>query len=41
MLQIAIENTRYFLLGATFAATPFLILAGFNELALRVLVRKS
>ncbi len=40
MLQDAIENTSYFLLGVTFAATPFLILAGLNELAIRLLVRK-
>ncbi len=40
MLQIAIENFGFFLLGAAYAATPMVILAGFNELAIRLLSRK-
>ena len=40
MLQIAIENTGFFLLGAAYVATPMVFLAGLNEVAVRLLVRR-
>ena len=40
MLQIAIENTGFFLLGAFYVAGPLAVLAGLQEVALRVLTRR-
>jgi hypothetical protein len=40
MLQIIIENTGLFLLGAAYAAAPMALLAGLNEIAIRLLLRR-
>jgi hypothetical protein len=40
MLQIAIENTGLFLLGAAYAAAPMALLASLNEIAIRLLLRR-
>ena len=40
MLQIAIENAGYVLLGAAYVATPMAFLAGLNEVAIRLTIRR-
>ena len=40
MLQVAIENTGYVLLGAAYVATPLALLAALNEAALQILTRR-
>lgn len=40
MLQIAIENLGFVLLGAAYMAAPLAALAGLNEVAIRLLVRR-
>ncbi len=40
MLQIAIENMGFLLLGAAYVAAPMGVLAGLNEVAIRLLIRR-
>ena len=40
MLQIAIENAGLLLLGAAYVAAPMGVLAGINEAAIRLLIRR-